>query len=170
MARKCKCRICGETLTTDTAYKINNNGKNFYYCDSIEYENHINELENKVKILEIIDEILGYKCVNTIIYKELAKIYTGFNYKEILNCLNKQKDIIADLINVNGIEKEFHKIRYIFTVIDRNISDDTNELNRIRKENNIKKIQVDDLNIDNTIEKTNYKYKESNSIDFTTMF
>lgn len=172
MARKCKCKLCKNQLTTDVAYKIVNNGKNEYYCDDIEYEAHLKEMTCKQEVLEYINKILGYESVNTIIYKELATIHKTFSYEEILNCFNCQGDKIIELININGIDREFNIIRYMYGVISRSIADDTKEFKANRNKKIVKKISSEEIDIDsNNIKKVNkQKYESKPSTDFSNFF
>lgn len=170
-----KCKICGEKIDRDTAYRIEKNisgGKvsRSYYCDVIEYEANIKEQEDKLKILEIIDSILGHKCVNSVIYKELANIKKGYTYGEILNSFESNKDRISELLNYNGIDKEYNMIRYIFGVISRTINDDVKEMEKKKNRKSIKKINSNEIKIDDEIGQ-DYEYKSAkNTADFSNFF
>lgn len=175
MARKCKCQICNAILTTDKAYKvayINNKGKtiNKYYCDSIEYEQFEEEKDYKKKILELVNEILGYVCVNSVIFKELENIHKGYTFKEITYCFENEKDNILHLLNINGIDKEFNKIRYMFAVISRSIADTTREMQNKINNKELNKKKLEDVEKEEYIPFSDYSFKESETTDFSSLF
>jgi hypothetical protein len=179
MSRTVKCQICKKTIITEEAYRvttINDKGKkiNKYYCDSIELETYEQEIVNtkkeKENIFNTIDEILGYTCVNyNIISKELKPLIQVYSYSEIFNCFNVQKNKIAELIKMKDIDKEFNKIRYIFTVIINNIADDTNDLKNKIANQSIKKIKSEDIKMED-LPFSDYKYTEPKSTDFSSFF
>lgn len=182
MSRMVKCKICGKELLQSEAYKVTTtkeNGKkmNKYYCDSIEFETYEQEQSHKKEVkkavFDSINEILGYTCVNyKSITKELEILLQTYTYEDILNCFDNQKNKIQELMSLNGIEKEFHKLRYIFTVISGNIADDTYELKQQNKNNKqeiIKKIESEDIDLED-LPFSDYTYTEPKGTDFSDFF
>ena len=176
MARSCICKICKAKLTTDVAFKIqrtDKNGKNvnLYYCDSIEYEMFQEEKNCKEDILTLINSILGYTCVNSSVYKELETVHKGYSYKEILNCMTIQQDIILNLFRINGIDKEFNRIRYMFAVISRAIEDNTKDLKRKLADKLINKVAVEDIKEEEEyVPFSDYSFTETKTTDFSNFF
>jgi len=179
MSRMVKCQICKKSIITEEAYRvttINDKGRklNKYYCDSIELETYEQEVlakkQEKENIFNIINEILGYECVNfTIITRELMPILKVYTHKEIYNCLEIQKDKIMELLTFNNIDKEYNKMRYIFTVLSGNIADDTNDLKSKIINQSIKKIKSEDIKVED-LPFSDYKYTEPKSTDFSSFF
>ncbi|EGT3606859.1 hypothetical protein FKF97_10680 [Clostridium perfringens] len=177
MGRKCKCQICEKILDSDKAYKVTRGKRNLYYCDEIEYEIYISqkqeESDNKDFLYEGICEILGYKSKNSLIFKEMNNLHESYLYKYINEVLQEKKDSISQLIEENGIEKEFNKIRYIFAAISRDIHDYVAEQKKIQKQKEIdelRKIEVkkDELEKDKFIEEI--KFKSKGTTDFSDFF
>lgn len=171
MARKCKCKICGKVLTTDIAYKVIKNNKNLYYCDSIEYEIFEQEKKSKELIYEDICDILGYKTKNTLLFKEIANLNEVYSHKDISDYLKDCKSLIMELIEENGIDREFNKIRYIFGVLSRGIQDFINEKNRKIEISKIVYKKENEIDEENNLELTNsYRYKKQETTDFSSLF
>jgi hypothetical protein len=179
MARQVTCKICGSKILQNEAYCVisetkTGNKKRNYYCDSIEYDSFIYEKERvkkqKEEIFNNINEILGYECLNfNLITKELSPILSIYTYEEILECFKEYKTNIDDYMNMKGIDKEFNKIRYIFTVIRANIAD----VSKITKDNKnkekIKRVKIEEIEKKQT-EIDNYQFKNNNVTDFTNFF
>lgn len=173
MARKCKCKICGKSLTTDIAYLVNVDNKNKYYCDFIEYETYIEENICKKNIYEGACSILGYKSKNTVLFKEINNLHELYTYKDIYGCLNEKKDSIYELIKINNIDKEYNKIRYIFGTISRSIQDYSQEQKKIlnnKIHENIKLKSVTEIEKDTICTEDGFKYKPKKNIDFSNLF
>lgn len=168
------CKICGNKIERNEAFKIVKETKsgfaNHYYCDSIEYEAFQKEMEYKLEVQDLVDIILGYKSVNSVIYKDLASLKRGYTYKEILNSFNKNKDNIVESLKLNGIDKEYNMIRYIFGFISRSIKEDTDEMKNKESSKLIKKINSNEIEIDTDTTSQDYVYKKNTSVDFSNLF
>lgn len=134
MARvyKCKCKLCGKSLTTDVAFnfpKIDKNGKkkNQYYCSEEEYREHEKNTELLRENQILFDKIIGYTCINNIKNKEFAKIYdVGYSRRQVNKFLLDKGEYIKGSLDkklANGDMNEYQKILYIFAIIRSEIKD-----------------------------------------------
>ena len=132
MGRKAKCRACGSSLDTTTAFKLiehdtNDKPKTSYYCSREEYLDDCAKKEkaaaDKDKTYRLICEIMGKeKIINTVLWKEW-KIWNEVATNEVIGqCLEENKafltSAIAKLDNV-----EFNRIRYLSTILKNKLGD-----------------------------------------------
>ena len=133
MARTVKCCICKKDLKKEEAYMFtytSQSGKEYRkYCRSLEEkENMEREKELYREIQYLTDDILGYKCVNNCRNAKIKELQeAGFTNEQIFRCFKKYKDEIVKWIELNGIDKEYNKIAYIFGVINNVIKDFSRE-------------------------------------------
>ena len=123
MSRKCKCKICGKQLTTDTAYKITNyNGKNTYYCSKEEYDevNKKKEIENRC--YNTISTIMNIPFVTPMLKKQIKKIVEFYDYPIIERTFKENEKAIKWFLDNNEDSSEYGKSRYIMTIIINNIN------------------------------------------------
>lgn len=169
--RKCKCQICGKPLTTDIAFKIFNGKKNLYYCDSVEYEIYAEEKDkdkkNKDEFYENICGILGYKSVNSQLWKEMSSLNKLYSWEIMNGILEEKMDSISQLILENDIEKEYNKIRYIFGALSRDIHDYSEEQNKIKDKEVLIKTDIKEINKEFEDDELKYKFKPKETIDFS---
>ena len=137
MARKCKCVICKKDLTTDIAYKIDKK----YYCSEEEYNSLNQDKVTHKLIIDNLNYILGYTCLNTIIFKEIKTLKINYTYAQINNYLELEKEKIKLIISKKNIDSEFGKIRYIFTIIKNSIEDFQNIKIKLPISNSIPNIE-----------------------------
>jgi hypothetical protein len=117
---KCKCH--GYKIERDTAYKININGKNEYYCNEKEYLKIIEEKRSRVESLNLINEIFGYIVTNTILFKELTDISNIYTYKKIYYYIKENKYNLEKFMN-KDFNNEYGKIKYFTTILKNNLHD-----------------------------------------------
>ena len=133
MARTVKCCICKKEIKKDDAYMFtytSQSGKEYrkYCCSLEEKENMEREKELYREIQYLTDDILGYKCVNNCRNAKIKELQeAGFTNEQIFRCFKKYKDEIVKWIELNGIDKEYNKIAYIFGVINNVIKDFSRE-------------------------------------------
>ena len=133
MARTVKCCICKKEIKKDDAYMFtytSQSGKEYrkYCCSLEEKENMEREKELYKEIQYLTDDILGYKCVNNCRNAKIKELQeAGFTNEQIFRCFKKYKDEIVKWIELNGIDKEYNKIAYIFGVINNVIKDFSRE-------------------------------------------
>jgi hypothetical protein len=115
MARKVKCKGCGEQIDQSTAYKhihTTSSGKsqNHYYCSLEEYESIERDKALYKQIQYLTDEILGYPCVNNNRNKRIQDLQNaGYTNEQIYRCFKEYKNEIEKWIEFNKIDKEFNK-------------------------------------------------------------
>ena len=133
MARNVKCYICKKDLNKEDAYMFtytSQSGKEYrkYCCSLEEKENMEREKELYREIQYLTDDILGYKCVNNCRNAKIKELQeAGFTNEQIFRCFKKYKDEIVKWIELNGIDKEYNKIAYMFGVINNVIKDFSRE-------------------------------------------
>ena len=129
MARTVKCYFCKIDLNKEDAYTwvyISKTNKEYkrYCCSLEEKENMEREKELYREIQYLTDSILGYKCVNNCRNAKIKELQeAGFTNEQIFRCFKKYKDEIVKWIELNGIDKEYNKIAYMFGVINNVIKD-----------------------------------------------
>ena len=127
MAR-CKCKICGTELDTNTAYKVTDkNGKNKYFCSASEFEaeeeHKKKAAEDKDRVYRLICDIMGVnEVLNTALWKEKIEWNKAFSDEFIAKYLDEKKDYLSSAIaRLSGTE--YAKIRYISTVLKNSLRD-----------------------------------------------
>ena len=127
MAR-CKCKICGTELDTNTAYKVTDkNGKNKYFCSASEFEAEEERkkkaAEDKDKVYRLICDIMGVnEVLNTALWKEKIEWNKAFSDEFIAKYLEEKKEYLSSAIaRLSGTE--YAKIRYISTVLKNSLRD-----------------------------------------------
>ena len=178
MARKVKCKGCGEQIDQSTAYKhihTTSSGKsqNHYYCSLEEYESIERDKALYKQIQYLTDEILGYPCVNNNRNKRIQDLQNaGYTNEQIYRCFKEYKNEIEKWIEFNKIDKEFNKLAYMFSVVGANIKDFT--IDDERKNEWVQSVPQEE-NIDIVFEETedevlkrlkNKKEKENSLADF----
>ena len=124
---RAKCRICGEVLDTNVAYKIVTNGKNAYYCSQEEYEadqeKKKKSAEDKDKVYRLICDIINRKEItNTALFAEW-KIWNKVADNEIIGkYLYENKDFLCNTI-ARLEDKEFNRIRYLSAILKNKLGD-----------------------------------------------
>ena len=132
MGRKAKCRICGESLDTMTAYKVitydtNDKSKTAYYCSKEEYQKDEEEkrksLDAKDKAYKLICEIIGReKIINTVLWKEWKEWSNAFSNEIIALYLEENKEYL--MATISRLEdKEFNRIRYLSAILKNSLGD-----------------------------------------------
>lgn len=133
MVKTVKCYFCKKDLKKEDAYTwiyISKTNKEYKrYCCSLEEKERIErEKELYSCIQHITDEILGHKCVNNVRNKKIKELEeAGYTNEQIYRVFKKYKDEIIKWIDVNGIDKEYNKIAYMFAVVGGNIYDFSKE-------------------------------------------
>ena len=133
MARTVKCYICKKEIKKDDAYIFtytSKNGKEYkkYCCSLEEKENMERDKELYREIQYISDSILGHPIVNNARNKKIKELQeAGYTNEQIFRCFKEYKDEIIKYLELSGIDKEYNKIAYIFTIIGNKIEDFSKE-------------------------------------------
>lgn len=117
-----KCRLCGTKVDRNEAFKVVVGGKNTYYCNEAEYQNVLHDKEVKDNTYECINQIFGYKVLNSALFKEINLLLDVYSYKHILEYLTENKDYIAKVLEKDFVS-EYAKIRYFAAILKNNIAD-----------------------------------------------
>jgi hypothetical protein len=141
-----KCQGCGEKIDKDIAFKIVVKNVNRYYCTESEYLNIANIKKTKDNTYLYINDIFGYKVVNTVLFKEINEIANTHTYLKISNYIYENNKFLCSAMQ-KDFNNEYCKIKYFTAILKNNLSDYI-----INKEISPKKIEID-------IPKDNYKPK-----------
>lgn len=140
MAR-CKCKICGAILDTQTAYKVVVKDHNKFYCSQEEYETYTEEkkkarqLEKDIK--DILCDIFGTQIIfNTLIFKEWQDWKKIASNEIILRYLQENEHMLHNKI-IGVKNAEFNRIKYFSTVLKNSLGDFKNKTTVTRKIKNI---------------------------------
>ena len=149
---RAKCRICRESLDTNTAYLVVINGKKAYYCSQEEYEE--NEAKkrkadaDKDKVYFLICDIIGRKkIINSVLWKEKA-IWNEVATDEVIGqYLEENKDYLASMVGrLDDIE--YNRIRYVSAILKNKLGDYKTKV--VVKEAEKTKVQVDETLYEST--------------------
>ena len=83
MGYKAKCKYCGKSIDTNSAYKIVVGKTNRYYCNEEEYNIIHKAQQVKDDTFNLVYDIFGRKVTNTILYKEINELSTIYEYEKI---------------------------------------------------------------------------------------
>ena len=117
-----KCRLCGTKVDRNEAFKVVVGGINTYYCNEAEYQKVLHEKEVKDNTYECINQIFGYKVLNSALFKEINLLLQVYSYEHILAYLTENKDYIAKVLDKEFVS-EYAKIRYFSTILKNNMAD-----------------------------------------------
>ena len=79
-----KCRLCGTKVDRKNAFKVVVGNKNAYYCNEAEYQKVLHNREVKDNTYTCINEIFGYKVLNSALFKEINLLLETYSYEHIL--------------------------------------------------------------------------------------
>lgn len=119
---KAKCKICGSTLDTKTAYKVTDkSGKNKYFCNQPEFdaeaERKQKEKADKDRVYYLICDIMGEKeIINTALFKEWQVWNKVADNAKIAKFLEENKEYLTSVFARLG-SSEYARIRYLSTII-----------------------------------------------------
>jgi hypothetical protein len=140
-----KCRYCKESLSTSSAYRVEEDGKRMYFCSEDHYKKYDNirllkkqDEENKNSSYDIISSIFGYKLQNTALFKEWRCWNEIADNKKILQYLKDNQDYLTQVMK-KDFSSEYGKIRYFSTIIKNSIADF-----KPKAEEQIVKVSVDE--------------------------
>lgn len=121
MAR-CKCKICGTELDTNTAYKVTDkSGKNKYFCNASEFEAEEERkkkaAEDKDRVYRLVCDIMGEKeIISTALFKEWQVWNKVADNTKIAKYLEENKDYLSSVI-ARLQNSEYARIRYLSAII-----------------------------------------------------
>ena len=129
---RAKCRICGKSLDTKTAYLVitldkNKKEKKAYYCNKEEYEadeaKKKKASEDKDRAYYLICDIIGRKKIrNSALWKEWA-IWNEVSTDEVIGkYLEENKEYLSNLIGRLD-DVEYNRIRYLSAILKNKLGD-----------------------------------------------
>ena len=137
------------------AFKVNNNGKNAYYCSESEYNEHIKEKQERENMIKLIRSILGYvdgMILPPILIKKINVLNKFYPSEVLSDCFDFNKDTISYWWNLEGkFSNEYGRVSYIMKIIESNINDQYikwKNKKQIEKKNLINKNKTSIMNID----------------------
>ena len=110
MGYKAKCKYCGKSIDTNSAYKIVVGKTNRYYCNEEEYNIIHKAQQIKDDTYNLIYEIFGRKITNTILYKEINELSDIYSFEKI-EAINGFESVV-----VKDFYKFFHYKELIYSV------------------------------------------------------
>lgn len=132
-----KCRLCGTKVDKKEAFKVVVGGKNTYYCNEFEYQKVLHEREVKDNTYECINQIFGYKVLNSALFKEINLLLEVYSYEHILAYLMDNKEYLTRVLE-KDFTSEYAKIRYFAAILKNNIADF-----KMEEPEESKKIEID---------------------------
>lgn len=117
-----KCRLCGAKVERKNAFKVVVGNKNAYYCNEAEYQKVLHNRKVKDNTYACINEIFGYKVLNSALFKEINLLLEIYSYEHILAYLMENKNYITKVLERDFVN-EYAKIRYFSAIIKNNIAD-----------------------------------------------
>lgn len=132
-----KCRLCGTKVDKKEAFKVVVGGKNTYYCNESEYQKVLHEREVKDNTYECINQIFGYKVLNSALFKEINLLLEVYSYEHILAYLIENKEYLTRVLK-KDFTSEYAKIRYFAAILKNNIADF-----KMEEPEESKKIEID---------------------------
>lgn len=139
MGYKAKCKYCGKSIDTNSAYKIVVGKTNKYYCNEEEYNIIHKAQQIKDDTYNLIYEIFGRKITNTILYKEINELSSVYLFEKIETYLSRNKEYLSNLIQNKTFQSEYAQIRYFSAILKNNLTDFKYE----KKEKINKNIEID---------------------------
>ena len=123
MGRAPNCKVCKTKLDAKTAYKVVVNGKNTYYCNEKEYFAENLKKKNKDVVMNLVDDIFGYKIINNLIQKEYNKWSEAVSTEKIISYLKENKEFLSNIMDKKDFSNEYGKIRYFSTILCNGLKD-----------------------------------------------
>ena len=123
MGYKAKCKYCGKSIDTNSAYKIVVGKTNRYYCNEEEYNIVHKAQQIKDDTYNLIYEIFGRKITNTILQKEINELYDIYSFEKIEAYLSQNTEYLSNLMQNKSFQSEYAQIRYFAAILKNSLSD-----------------------------------------------
>lgn len=137
MARKVKCKICGNSNEIVDSYKVEKisptSGKvtNLYYCSKDEHDTYFDE-KNRLRELRseaftyIHDEILQYGegiLLPSVMVKRLDELSKAYVWQVIQGTFKYKREAIHYAMKTKNFNSEFVMSKYILAIIESSLND-----------------------------------------------
>jgi ribosomal protein L16 Arg81 hydroxylase len=117
-----KCRICGNKIDRDTAYKVRNKNVNEYYCSQDEYLEKLEKIKVKYNTYEKLFDIFGRKITNTALFKEITELENVYGYEKIYQYLCENERYLSNVLS-KDFKSEYAQIRYFSAILKNSLAD-----------------------------------------------
>lgn len=114
---KVKCACCGKQIDKKVAVAIPNGKRNKYYCSE-----HVGQKSPREKMYDAINDIFGYKVLNTILFKEFDEIGNVHTFEKVMFYIEENKDYLYDVVRRDFVS-EYAKIRYFSAIFKNGLND-----------------------------------------------
>lgn len=132
MAKTVKCKICGNSVDINSAYKVihvtkSNKTQNQYFCSQEEYKEREKEKEYYKECQYLLDDIFGEVIVDNTRNKKLSELHkAGYTYETIYSCINDISNKIENALVIKRTDFEgkngmYLKLSYCFGIIKKEI-------------------------------------------------
>lgn len=120
---KVKCRICGQYIDKDKAYRVEKYNKNMYYCSEEEYleykRKQSEQSKQKADMYRMIEQFIG-KTTNTALFKEVNIWLSAVDHSTVCRYFKENETRIKAAMN-KEFSSEYAKIRYFSAIVKNNI-------------------------------------------------
>lgn len=120
--RKVKCRICKKELPKEQAYKVKKGKTNQYYCTKEEYDNLMQQKEDRLKCLDTIAKIMNIPMIPPVMVKQINTLNSFYTYGIIKKTFEENKQNIQWVLENKDFKSEFAKTKYIISIVANNIN------------------------------------------------
>lgn len=170
MARRCKCRLCGESLTTDIAYRIKIKDKNVYFCNSEEAELYKKRIDDKKSLEKYLKkEVLNYddkQKLPNMLCKKVKELSDSYGNEIVLETFKQQIKTIKYYSKNKSFKNEGYKILYIMAIINNHINNVYNDYKLMKRQQKIKENFDIDVDMFNKVKNVNGKNTGKNISSF----
>ena len=106
------CKICGNKLDRETAYKVKGKNTNRYFCNRKEYFDKHGAKET----LSLADKIMG-ESLSKDIKKEITNLAEIYGYTKIYDYLSYEYDYLSKTMQEKTFNDKNHKIKYFAVIL-----------------------------------------------------
>lgn len=114
---KVKCACCGKQIDKKVAVAIPNGKRNKYYCSE-----HVGQKSPREKMYDAINDIFGYKVLNTILFKEFDEIGKEYGFDKILLYIDENKDYLCNVMR-KDFANEYNRVKYFSAIFKNGLHD-----------------------------------------------
>lgn len=132
MARKVKCRYCGEQIDVNTAFAVKHGKSNWYYCN----EEHSNLKLPRDELYEQLNAIFGKIVTHTVLYKEFDYLGSIYGYELMLAYIKQEYQYLC-MVMSRDFSNDYNRIRYLSAIFKNHLGDfevPKEEIKEIKKE------------------------------------
>ncbi len=117
MAKKVKCRFCGQQIDINKAFKVKHGKANWYYCS---YEHSVTKTDKQLFYKEVY-EILG-ETNNPLFFKNMESLAKIYGFKKMRMYLIDKKEVF-EIFKRKQFDSYYGKINYFYAILKNNLGD-----------------------------------------------